>query len=253
MSYPFLDYLNSSELGIVFFIYTLVAFIVIIPPSELVTAGLSIENLFSFFLVEYEETSFIRYHIKRISLKCLVHSFLPLGYVCILLYYCDWSFGLINAFIALLTEASLLVRLSVIICLSIPLITSLAVLRWHLNDCYWHPIVEQLRLFAQTNSSWHAVESSINTEFRRFDKFACGSVTSNVRCYVLDSWILKCSMYHLNIAQQSNVHVELVAAHDVHLQETNEEIRLATQYLNILIKSQDSRIKPFCIKYVSVD
>ena len=55
-------------------------------------------------------------------------------------------------------------------------------------------------------------------------------------------------MYHLNIAQQSTVRVELVEAQDIHLQETNEEVSLATQYLNILIKSYDARIQPFYIR-----
>jgi hypothetical protein len=254
MFYPFSDETNASQLSIVTFLYLLVVFIIILPPTELISAGFSIQNIFSYFLVENEEITFIRYHIKRISIKYLLHSFLPFGYVFLLLYYCDWSAGIINAFIALLTDTPLILRLILIICLLIPLITSIIVFGWHLNDCYLHPIVRQLRLFIQTDNqqqqeqTWHAVESSINTEFRRYDKFTCGTATSNVRCYVLDSWILKCSMYHVNICQQSNVHVELIAAHDIHLQETNE-VSVMTQYLNIMIKSYDSRIKPFYIRY----
>ncbi|CAF3436428.1 unnamed protein product [Rotaria sp. Silwood1] len=253
MSYRFLDNISASELSIITFLYIIIVFIIILPPSELISAGLSIENIFSYFLAENEEISFIRYHIKRISIKCLVQSFLPLGYVFLLLYYCDWSLGFINACINLFTQTPTIFQLILYSCVLIPIITSLIVLRWHLNDCYMHPIVRQLRLFIQTNNqqqeqTWHTVESSINTEFRRFDKFTCGTATSNVRCYVLDSWILKCSMYHVNIAQQSNVRVELVDAHDIHLQETNEEVLLSTQYLNIVIKSYDSRIQPFYIR-----
>lgn len=253
MSYPFLDQTSSSELAIVTFLYLLIAFLVILPPTELISAGFTIQNLFSYFFVESEALSFIRYHIKRISIKHLVHSSLPLGYIFVLLYYCDWSLGFVSAFVALFTRTSILLRLSLLICVAIPLLTSLIVFRWHMNDCFHHPIVRQLRLFVQTSNqqqeaTWHTVESSINTEFRRFDKFTCGEVTSNVRCYVLDSWILKCSMYHVNIAQQSNVHVELVAARDIHLQETNEEVSLTVQYLNIMIKSSDSRIQPFFIR-----
>lgn len=253
MSYELLDNINTSELLITTFLYLLVVFIIILPPSELISAGFSIQNIFSFFLVESEELSFIKFHIKRISIKYLIHSLLPLGYVLLLLYYCDWSLGIIHACITLFTQTSIILRLILFICLCIPIVTSCIVLRWHMNDCYLHPIVRQLRLFSQTNNqqqeqTWHTVESSINTEFRRYDKFSCGSVTSSVRCYVLDSWILKCSIYHVNIAQQSNVRVELVAAQDVHLQETNEEVTLSTQYLNILIKSSDSRIQPFYIR-----
>ncbi|CAF1412234.1 unnamed protein product [Rotaria sordida] len=253
MLYPFLDNVNTSELYVITFLYSLIVFIIILPPSELASAGFSIQNIFSYFLVETEEISFIRYHIKRISIKYIIHSFLSLGYVFILLYYCDWSLGVINVFINLFTQTSIILRFILYICLLIPIITSLIVLQWHLNDCYMHPIVRQLRLFIQINNqqqeqTWHTVESSINTEFRRFDKFTCGTATSNVRCYVLDSWILKCSMYHVNIAQQSNVRVELVDAHDIHLQETNEEVSLSTQYLNIVIKSYDIRIKPFYIR-----
>jgi hypothetical protein len=253
MSYAFSDNLNTSEFFIITFLYILIVFIIILPPSELITAGFSIENIFSYFLVETEEISFIRYHIKRISIKHLVHSLLPFGYVLLLLYYSDWSSGLINACLNLFTQTFIILRIILFICLLLPIVTSFIVFRWHINDCYMHPIVRQLRLFIQTNNpqqeqTWHTVESSINTEFRRYDKFTCGSATSNVRCYVLDSWILKCSMYHVNIAQQSNVRVELVDAHDIHLQETNEEVSLSTQYLNILIKSYDSRIEPFYIR-----
>ncbi|CAF4390411.1 unnamed protein product, partial [Rotaria socialis] len=253
MSYPFSDHTNASELFIITFLYILIAFIIILPPSELITAGFSIENIFSYFLVESEEISFIRYHIKRISIKCLVHSFLPFGYVLVLLYYCDWSSGGTNVPIDLFTQTSIVFRLILYICLLIPIVTSLIVLQWHLNDCRMHPIIRQLRLFIQTNSqqpeqTWHTVESSINTEFRRYDKFTCGTATSNVRCYVLDSWILKCSLYHVNIAQQSNVRVELVAAHDIHLQETNEEVSLSTQYLNLVVKSYLDGVKPFYIR-----
>jgi hypothetical protein len=253
MSYPFVDGMNPSELTIVTFLYLIVAFIIILPPSELISAGFSIQNLFSYFFVENEESSFIRYHIKRISIKYLVHSCLPLGYIFVLLYYCDWSLGIGHVLVALFTQTSFILRLILFICLLIPLTTSLIIIRWHANDCAQHPIVRKLRLFVQTNNqqqegTWHTVESSINTEFRRYDKFTCGSITSNVRCYVLDSWILKCSMYDVNIVQQSNVHVELVAAHDIHLQETNEDVSLSIQYLNILIQSYDSRLKSFYIR-----
>ena len=251
MSSPFSDTFQASELYILTFLYILVAFIIILPPSELISAGFSIENIFSYLLTESEEISFIRYHIKRISIKCLVHSFLPLGYILLLLYNCNWSSGIIDTIQALFTDTPLLLRSILFLCLLIPIVAFLIILRWHINDCSLHPIVRQLRLFIQTNNpqeTWHTVESSINTEFRRFDKFSCGSATSNVRCYVLDSWILKCSIYHVHIAQQSNVRVELVDAHDIHLQETNEEVPLTTQYLNIFIRSYDARIAPFYIR-----
>ncbi|CAF0736854.1 unnamed protein product [Adineta ricciae] len=245
--------IDTSELFILTFLYSIISFIIVLPPSELISAGFSIQNIFSYFFTESEEITFIRYHIKRVSSKYLVQSFLPLGYICLLIYYSDWSSGFIQACQSLFTETPIILRCVLYICLLTPLLSTLVVIRWHLNDCFHHPIVRQLRLFIQTNSqqqeqTWHAVESSINTEFRRYDKFSCGSASSNVRCYVLDSWILKCSMYHVNIAQQSNVRVELDEAHDIHLQETNEEVSLSTQYLNILIKSYDPRIKPFYIR-----
>ena len=245
--------IDTSELVIVTFVYLLIALIIILPPSELSSAGFSIPNIFAYFFPEREEITFIQYHIKRVSSKYLIHSCLPLGYALVLIYYCDWSSGLARACYHLFVETPFVLRLVLNACLLTPVLTSLVVMRWHRNDHFEHPIVRQLRLFVQTTSrnpdqTWHTVESSINTEFRRHDKFASGSVTSNVRCYVLDSWIIKCSMYHVHIAQQSNVRVELDAAHDIHLQETNEEVSRTTQYLNILIRSDDVRIKPFYIR-----
>ena len=51
---------------------------VIAPPTEFVSAGLTIQHIFSSFLGS-EDMTFIEYHIKRTTVTAFVHSLLPLG------------------------------------------------------------------------------------------------------------------------------------------------------------------------------
>ncbi|CAF0724208.1 unnamed protein product [Didymodactylos carnosus] len=233
---------DSPELLFLTFLYLLFSFIIVFPPNELVAAGFSIQNVFS-FLLDSEEIAFIRFHIKRVSLKIFFQSLLPIGYVILLISQYNLNNGLINTLESLFSDINIIFQCIIILSLFIPFVVIITLIRWHQNDCYTHPIVRQLRAFAQETDTWHAVESSINTEFRRIDKFICG--TPNNRSYVLDSWIIKCGLYNVYIAQQSNAHIELTDANDVNLQE-NETI--TTQYLNILVRSGNPLVTPFTIR-----
>lgn len=52
----------------------------IAPPTEFVSAGITVQNLFSPWLGS-EDFNFIYYHQRRTTLTLLVHSFIPLGSV----------------------------------------------------------------------------------------------------------------------------------------------------------------------------
>lgn len=60
--------------------YFLFSFILIYPPTEIVTLGFTIQAIFSSYLGS-EQMFFIEYHIKRILLQIVIHSFMPLGIV----------------------------------------------------------------------------------------------------------------------------------------------------------------------------
>ena len=59
-------------------IYGFFCLCVIAPPTEFVSAGLTIQHIFSSFLGS-EDMTFIEYHIKRTTVTAFMHSLLPLG------------------------------------------------------------------------------------------------------------------------------------------------------------------------------
>lgn len=68
------DTLNAIfTIGYLFFVFCFVA-----PPTEFVSAGLTIQNVLSNYLGS-EQLHFIEYHMKRTAVTLLVHSILPLG------------------------------------------------------------------------------------------------------------------------------------------------------------------------------
>ncbi|XP_031763424.2 E3 ubiquitin-protein ligase TM129 isoform X2 [Galleria mellonella] len=58
--------------------YVLFSICVIYPPTEFVSAGFTIAQLFENYLGS-ENTNFIGYHMKRITITALIHSTLPFG------------------------------------------------------------------------------------------------------------------------------------------------------------------------------
>ena len=58
--------------------YVLVSACLVAPPTEFITAGLTVQNVLSNFLGS-EQMNFIQYHIKRTVATLFVHSLLPLG------------------------------------------------------------------------------------------------------------------------------------------------------------------------------
>ena len=58
--------------------YILLVFCIITPPSELVSAGFTVQNVFSDYIGS-EQMDFIGYHMRRSSITLIVHSLLPLG------------------------------------------------------------------------------------------------------------------------------------------------------------------------------
>ena len=57
----------------------------------------------------------------------------------------------------------------------LPLSVALSALYWHQDQWDKHPIATQLAELS-SGGSWRAVAAAIDTEFRRVDKFASGSV-----------------------------------------------------------------------------
>ena len=68
------------EPSIVLFTFAYAVFVVcvIVPPTEFISAGLTVQNLFASWLGS-EELDFIHYHIRRSTATLLFHSIIPLG------------------------------------------------------------------------------------------------------------------------------------------------------------------------------
>ena len=58
--------------------YVLFTVCLIAPPTEFVSAGLTVQNLLSNFLGS-EQLNFVNYHIKRTAATVVFHSLMPLG------------------------------------------------------------------------------------------------------------------------------------------------------------------------------
>ena len=113
---------------------------------------------------------------------------------------------------------------------------------WSQTGWSRHPLVRRLQRLAPAGHTWRAVASSINTEFRRFDKFATG-VNPGRRIIVTDSWLLRTTAYSVDVARQCDVHLAVVGS-DEH--EMSPEMSTGVQFLNIDVAGVNT--KPFRIR-----
>ncbi|GFR96538.1 E3 ubiquitin-protein ligase TM129-like [Elysia marginata] len=222
-------------------VYCFFAGIFVAPPTEFVSAGITIQNLLSGWLGS-EDFNFIYYHIKRTSATVIAHSFIPLGYYL--------SLGLFAPEQTLFSldqvEAGWLLFL--VISLLLPGLSCICVLYWHRKKWDYHPLARQLSLLGDANSTWRSVASSINVEFRRVDKFTSGTPSRLVA--VTDSWIIKTSTYSVNVAHQNDIHLSLSDSEEHALSYQNQ---MAVQYLNIQVSPVESGLKPFSIRLNSLE
>lgn len=116
---------------------------------------------------------------------------------------------------------------------------------WSTDNWSRHPIAKELGYLTNNAGSWRAVASSINVEFRRFDKFTSGP--HGRRVIVTDSWVMKTSTYFLNIAHQNDIHLTLSKSEEHTL---SYESMTSVQYLNISVVSINKKVTPFQIRQV---
>lgn len=226
------DTLNAIfTIGYLFFVFCFVA-----PPTEFVSAGLTIQNVLSNYLGS-EQLHFIEYHMKRTAVTLLVHSILPLGYYV--------GLGLFSPQLGLFTPWNLGLFWKIYLTVStlIILTCSLLFFLWTRNKYNSHPIAKQLALLGNGTSSWRAVASSINVEFRRVDKFTTGA--PGRRVIVTDSWVILTSTYYVYIAHQNDIHLALSNSeeHDIHY-----ESMTSVQFLKFNVISINPVLKPFSIR-----
>lgn len=211
-------------------------------PNEFRSAGLTVQNLFSSWLGS-EDVGFIQYHVKRSSVTVLVHSALPLG------YYMGMCIAAPEKNLGYIHQVSEGWRTFLLLSLCLQLASWTLVIYW--SRCHWHnhPISRALQAHAQPpNSSWGSVATSINTEFRRIDKFATGA--PGARVIVTDSWVLKVTTYHIYMALQSECHVTVT---DSRQHQLNPDSASPTEILTLRVESINPAVRPFDIRLNSTE
>ncbi|KAK2192871.1 hypothetical protein NP493_21g07019 [Ridgeia piscesae] len=220
--------------------YVLISICLIAPPTEFVSAGLTVQNVLSNFLGS-ENMNFIYYHIRRTTATLLFHSILPLGY-CLGL----WVFVGIN--FVQLWSTSLYWQLFIITSILLPCCAALIALYWWRNKWANHPIAKLLQAHAPDGSTWQAVASAINIEFRRIDKFTTGA--HGRRLIVTDSWVMNTATYSLYIAHQGDIHLMLDRTEDHPMY---HESQTGAQFLNITVTSINQHVGSFTIRLNSME
>ncbi|BFZ01866.1 hypothetical protein BsWGS_04905 [Bradybaena similaris] len=213
----------------------------IAPPTEFVSAGITVQNLFARWLGS-QDFNFINYHRSRTTLTLLVHSFIPLGYYVGLGLFAP-ELDLFN-----IDELSIIWTAGLLFSLALPGCVLVLAIYWHRNNCDNHPISQELTHLAGENGTWRTVASSINVEFRRIDKFVSGTQSRLVA--VTDSWIIKTSTYYVYIAHQNDIHLTLSDSEEHPLSYQNQ---MAVQYLNITVGRIEPGLKPFTIRLNSLE
>uniref|UniRef100_A0A3P8TIW9 Transmembrane protein 129, E3 ubiquitin protein ligase n=1 Tax=Amphiprion percula TaxID=161767 RepID=A0A3P8TIW9_AMPPE len=211
-------------------------------PNEFRSAGLTIQNLFSSWLGS-EDVGFIQYHVKRSSVTVLVHSALPLG------YYMGMCIAAPEKNLGYIHQVSESWRTFLLLSLCLQLASWTLVIYW--SRCHWHnhPISQALQAHVQSpHSSWGSVATSINTEFRRIDKFATGA--PGARVIVTDSWVLKVTTYHIYMALQSECHVTVT---DSRQHQLSPDSASPTEILTLRVGSINPAVRPFNIKLNSTE
>lgn len=134
--------------------YVLFSICVVYPPTEFVSAGFTIAQLFE-SLLGSENMNFIGYHMKRTTLTAIVHSALPLGYV-----LCLFLAGDRNPWLPAAAAATAI----------IPLLMAYRLLCWWENGQAKHPIVKSLLAYVTPGTDWRLVAANLNIEYRKYVK-----------------------------------------------------------------------------------
>ncbi|MBN3276634.1 TM129 ligase, partial [Polyodon spathula] len=210
-------------------------------PNEFRSAGVTVQNLLSGWLGS-EDLGFIHYQIKRTSATVLVHSVLPLG------YYIGMCFAAPDKNLYFVHIASEGWQLYFAAAIALPVMSSILVFYWSCNKWGNHPIARTLADHALPQSGWRAVASSINTEFRRIDKFVTGP--PGARVVVTDTWVIKALTYRVHVAQQQDIHLTVIASKQHQL---SPDSNTPVQFLTIRVASVNPCVQPFDIRLNSTE
>ncbi|XP_058157643.1 E3 ubiquitin-protein ligase TM129 [Dasypus novemcinctus] len=221
--------------------YLVFAVCFVFTPNEFHSAGLTVQNLLSGWLGS-EDAAFVSYHQRRTAATLLCHSLLPLG------YYVGLCFAASEEGLFAPGQAPEAWRLFLLLALTLPTATCALICHWARDRWAHHPLSRTLALYALPQSGWQAVASSVNTEFRRIDKFATGA--PGARVVVTDTWVMKVTTYRVHVAQQQDVHLTVTGSRQ---HELSPDSNLPVQFLTIRVASVHPYVKAFDIRLNSAE
>lgn len=146
-------------------LFGLVSFCLIYPPTEFVSLGWTINNIFGTYFGS-EDVQFVQHHLRRTCFTLLAHTFLPFAYV--VLYFLKFD-------TLYVTEADSIVEMVVFVAwnsfvmyaLVTPIVSIAVVCYWKQNNWRHHPIANNLRKYCNADANWERVASDVNAELRR--------------------------------------------------------------------------------------
>ncbi|XP_006755272.1 PREDICTED: E3 ubiquitin-protein ligase TM129 [Myotis davidii] len=139
-------------------------------------------------------------------------------------------------------------RLFLLLAVTLPTISWTLIYYWSRDRWARHPLSRTLALYALPQSGWQAVASSVNTEFRRIDKFATGA--PGARVIVTDTWVMKVTTYRVHVAQQQDVHLTVTESQQ---HELSPDSNLPVQLLTIRVASTIPAVQAFDIRLNSTE
>lgn len=211
-------------------------------PTEFRSAGLTVQNLFSSWLGS-EDVDFTSYHVRRTSVTLLVHSALPLG------YYLGMCLAAPEKNLTYIYQVTDGWRMFLLFSLGLQLLGWILVIYWSRRNWTYHPISRALQAHVRPpHSTWGSVASSVNTEFRRIDKFATGA--PGARVIITDSWVMKVTTYHVYMVLQSECHVTVTESRQHQL---NPDSPSPTQILTLRVDSINPAARSFHISVNSTE
>uniref|UniRef100_A0AAF6YVZ7 Transmembrane protein 129, E3 ubiquitin ligase n=1 Tax=Bos taurus TaxID=9913 RepID=A0AAF6YVZ7_BOVIN len=216
--------------------YLVFAVCFVFTPTEFHSAGLTVQNLLSGWLGS-EDAAFVPYHLRRTAATLLCHSLLPLG------YYVGMCFAASEKQLYYPSQTPETWRAFLLLALMLPAIACTLIYYWSRDHWACHPLARTLALYALPRSGWQAVASSVNTEFRRIDKFATG--VPGARVIVTDTWVMKVTTYRVHVAQQQDVRLTVTEAQQ---HELSPDSHLPVQLLTIRVASANPAVPAFHIR-----
>ncbi|KAG8591210.1 hypothetical protein GDO81_000087 [Engystomops pustulosus] len=221
--------------------YVVFAVCFVFTPNEFHSAGITVQNLLSGWLGS-EDVAFIHYHVRRTTATLLVHSLLPLG------YYIGMCFAAPEKQLYSVYTAGEGWKMFALCAVILPTAVGFLALYWSQKRWSNHPLARTLCHHALPQSDWRVVASSINTEFRRIDKFATG--VPGARVIVTDTWVMKVTTYKVYVAQQQDIHLTVTESRQ---HELSPDSNTPVQFITIRVASINPSVKPFDIRLNSTE